>query len=51
MKKLTFTTLLLFTIILGFSQNKTDLWKKTNSFEAFKKIPKSHLPKKNTFEL
>ena len=51
MKKLICTTLLLFTIIFGFSQNKTELWKKTNSFEAFKKIPKSHLPKKNTFEL
>lgn len=51
MKKLICTTLLLFTITFGFSQNKTELWKKTNSFEAFKKIPKSHLPQKNTFEL
>lgn len=51
MRKLICTTLLLFTITLGFAQTKNNLWKKSNAIEAFKKIPKSHLPKKNIFEL
>ena len=51
MKKLFCTTLLLLTIAIGFAQGKNDLWKKSNSFEAFKKTPKNHLPQKNIFKL